>query len=50
MKYIDVSNKDACCIKVTDDVTCQDITIYCNNVDQANELMLKLAIELLKGE
>ena len=50
MKYIDVSNKDACYIKVTDDVTYQHITIYCNNVDQANELMLKLAIELLKGE
>ena len=50
MKYIDVSSKDACCIKVTDDVTYQDITIYCNNADQANELIIKLIAELLKGE
>lgn len=50
MKYIDISSKDGRVIKMSDDSTYQDVTIYCDNVDQANDLIIKLAAELLKGE
>lgn len=50
MKYIEATSKDGRVIKVSDDGTYQDVTIYCDNVDQANELIIKLIAELLKGE
>ena len=50
MKHIEAASKDGCYIKVSDDMTYQDIGIYCDNVDQANELIVKLVAELLKGE
>lgn len=50
MKYIDATSKDGRFIKVSDDETYQEIGIYCDNVDQANELVIKLIAELLKGE
>lgn len=50
MKHIDVLSKDGRFIKVSDDETYQDIGIYCDNVDQVNELVIKLVSELLKGE
>lgn len=50
MKYIDASSKDGRYIKVSDDTTYQDIGIYCDNADQANKLVVKLTVELLKGE
>jgi hypothetical protein len=48
MKYIDATSKDGRYIKVSDDVTYQEVGIYCENVDQANELVAKLTVELLK--
>lgn len=50
MKYIEATSKDGRVIKVSDDNTYQDVTIYCDNVDQTNELIIKLIAELLKGE
>lgn len=50
MKYIEAVSKDGCTIKISDDKTYQDVIIYCDNVDQANELIIKLIAELLKGE
>lgn len=50
MKYIDATSKDGRFIKVSDDETYQEIGIYCDNADQANELVIKLVAELLKGE
>lgn len=50
MKHIDASSKDGRFIKVSDDETYQEIGIYCDNVDQANEFIIKLVSELLKGE
>lgn len=48
MKYIDATSKDGRCIKISDDTTYQEVTIYCDNVDQANEFAIKLTVELLK--
>ena len=50
MKYIEATSKDGRVIKVSDDSTYQDVAIYCDNVDQANDLIVKLVAELLKGE
>lgn len=50
MKHIDASSKDGLFIKVSDDEIYQEIGIYCDNIDQANELVIKLVFELLKGE
>lgn len=50
MKHVDISGKDDRVIKVSDDSTYQDVTIYCDNVYQANNLIIKLVTELLKGE
>jgi hypothetical protein len=50
VKYIDMTSKDGRYIKVSDDKTYQDVGIYFDNADQANEFAVKLAIELLKGE
>lgn len=50
MKYIEATSKDGRVIKVSDDTTFQDIEIYCDNIDQANDLVIKLVTELLKGE
>ena len=50
MKHIFVTSKDGRFIKVSDDETYQEIGIYCDNIDQANELVIKLVSELLKGE
>ena len=36
-------------IKINDDRTYQEVTIYPEDKDQLNELVLKLTIELLKG-
>ena len=49
MKYIDATSKDGRCITVSDDITYQEIKIYCENVDQAGDFIIKLAVELLKG-
>ena len=37
-------------IKITHDRTYQEVTIYTRDEDQLSELVLKLTIELLKGE
>ena len=50
MKHIFATSKDGRFIKVTDDETYQDIGIYCGDIDQANEFVIKLVTELLKGE
>jgi hypothetical protein len=50
MKHIEATSNDGCYIKVSDDETGKDIGIYCNNVDQTNDFIIKLAVELLKGE
>lgn len=50
MKHIDITGKDGRVIKVSDDNTYQDVSIYCDNIDQVNELIIKLTAELLKGE
>ena len=49
MKTIEVAERGGR-IKITDDRTYQEVTIYPENEDQLNELVLKLTIELLKGE
>ena len=50
MKHIDASSEDGRYIKVSDDETYQEIGIYCDNVEQTNEFIIKLIAELLKGE
>lgn len=50
MKHIDTSSKDGRFIKISDDETYQEIGIYCDNADQANEYVIKLVTELLKGD
>lgn len=50
MKHIDASSKDGRFIKVSDDKTYQEIGIYCDNIDQANEYVIKLVAELLKED
>lgn len=50
MKHIEATSKDGRVVKVSDDTTFQDIEIYCDNIDQANELVIKLVAELLKGD
>lgn len=37
-------------VVVKDDETYQEIGIYCDNADQANEYVIKLVTELLKGD
>ena len=49
MKTIEVTERRGR-IKITDDRTYQEVTIYSEDEDQLNELVLKLTIELLKGE
>ena len=49
MKYIEVRGMD-CTLKLTDDTTYQDVTIYCRDAEQMEDLLPKLAIEMLKGD
>ena len=49
MKTIEISEHGDR-LKITDDRTYQEVTIYTRDEDQLNELVLKLTIELLKGE
>lgn len=49
MKTIEISERGGR-LKITDDRTYQEVTIYTRDEDQLNELVLKLTIELLKGE
>lgn len=48
MKTIEVAERGGR-LKITDDRTYQEVTIYPRDEDQLNELVLKLTIELLKG-
>lgn len=50
MIHIDVSSKDGRYVKISDDTTYQDIGIYCDNMDQAKELVIEIIIKTLKGE
>lgn len=50
MKHIDITSKDGRFIKISDDKEFTEIGIYCENADQANELVVKLIPVLLKGE
>lgn len=50
MKHIDASSKDGRFIKVSDEEAYQEIGIYCDNTDQANEYVIKLVTELLKED
>lgn len=47
MKHIEATSKDGRYIKVSDDKTYEDVAIYCDNVDQANDIIIKLVAELL---
>ena len=49
MKTIEIAERGGR-LKITDDRTYQEVTIYPEDEDQLNELVLKLTIELLKGE
>lgn len=49
MKTIEIAERGGR-LKITDDRTYQEVTIYSRNEDQLNELVLKLTIELLKGD
>ena len=49
MKTIEIAERGGR-LKITDDRTYQEVTIYPQDEDQLNELVLKLTIELLKGE
>lgn len=50
MKYIDVTSKDGRCIKVSDDIAFQEVTIFCDSIEQTNELVVKLITEFFKEE
>ena len=49
MKTLEIAERGGR-LKITDDRTYQEVTIYTRDEDQLNELVLKLTIELLKGE
>ena len=49
MKTIEIAERGGR-LKITDDRTYQEVTIYTRDEDQLNELVLKLTIELLNGE
>ena len=49
MKTIEIAERGGR-LKITDDRTYQEVTIYTKDEDKLNELVLKLTIELLKGE
>lgn len=49
MKTIEIAERGDR-LKITDDRTYQEVAIYTRDEDQLNELVLKLTIELLKGE
>lgn len=49
MKTIEIAERGGR-LKITDDRTYQEVTIYSRDEAQLNELVLKLTIELLKGE
>lgn len=49
MKTIEIAERGGK-LKITDDRTYQEVIIYTRDEDQLNELVLKLTIELLKGE
>ena len=49
MKTIEIAERGDR-LKITDDRTYQEVTIYSRDEDQLNELVLKLTIELLKGD
>ena len=49
MKTIEISERGGR-LKITDDRTYQEVTIYTRDEDQLNELVLKLTVELLKGD
>lgn len=49
MKTIEISERGGR-LKITDDRTYQEVVIYTRDEDQLNELVLKLTVELLKGE
>ena len=49
MRYIDASSQDGRYIKISDDVTYQEIGVYCDSADQANDIVIRLVVELLKG-
>ena len=49
MKTIEIAERGGR-LKITDNRTYQEVTIYTRNEDQLNELVLKITIELLKGE
>ena len=49
MKTIEIAERGGR-LKITDDKTYQEVTIYSRDEDQLNELVLKLTIELLKGD
>lgn len=49
MKTIEIAERGGR-LKITDDRTYQEVTIYTRNEDQLNELVLKITIKLLKGE
>ena len=48
MKTIEIAERGGR-LKISDDKTYQEITIYTRDEEQLNELVLKLIIELLKG-
>ena len=49
MKTVEIAERGGR-LKITDDRTYQEVTICTRDEDQLNELVLKLTIELLKGE
>ena len=49
MKTIEIAERGGR-LKITDDRTYQEVTIYSRDEGQLNELVLKLTIELLKGD
>lgn len=49
MKTIEIAERGGR-LKITDDRTYQEVIIHTRDEDQLNELVLKLTIELLKGD
>ena len=50
MKHIEIVEGRDYTLKVSDDHTYQDVTIYCESEELMQKIVLQLAVEMLKGD
>jgi hypothetical protein len=50
MKYIEICEGSDYKLKISDDKTYQDVTIYCESEELMQKLVLQLTVEMLKEE